>query len=283
MILSRIKTTIRCISLWGDGMGLNIGTAGLDNLMLGSQEVDKVMLGTTEVWTNNRWKELLFIVKRDKSAILTMDAATLTQVRQYANNAKNPSSSYEYEDIAGTVKKLICGLFSRTSGDNGLCVLDPDTGAVLSFDEDVIRTYSSIYSVGGTSQYFWSGYDGTTAKETAYDVNTYASVKSTSSRTAVKGGDGCGNFGYASIDGSGDYPLLLKYDMSQSTMVIALRGQSPDKSFTLGCMGGTATRLFLVLNSSIYTIDPETLAYAYKASTPSDFYGSSDGNVTGMK
>ena len=264
-------------------MGLNIGTAELDNLMLGSQEVDKVMLGTAEVWTNNRWKELLFIVKRDKSAILTMDAATLTQVRQYANNAKNPSTSYEYEDIAGTVKKLICGFFSRTSGDNGLCVLDPDTGAVLSFAEDVIRTYSSIYSVGGTSQYFWSGYDGTTAKETAYDVNTYAAVKSTSSRTSnVRGGDGCGSFGFASRDTGSDVNLL-KYDMSGSALVIASQGQSPDTSFTLGCMGGTATRLFLVLNSSIYTIDPETLAYAYKTGTPSDFYGSSDGNVTGMK
>lgn len=35
-------------------MALNIGTAGLDNLMLGSQQVDRVMLGTAEVWSSEK-------------------------------------------------------------------------------------------------------------------------------------------------------------------------------------------------------------------------------------
>ena len=35
-------------------MALNIGTTGLGNLMLGSQQVDRVMLGTAEVWSSEK-------------------------------------------------------------------------------------------------------------------------------------------------------------------------------------------------------------------------------------
>lgn len=272
-------------------MGLNIGTAGLDNLMLGNQEVDKIMLGTTEVWSNNKWATQVFY--SDESKIISLDQDTMAIIKQAANNAMTPAPySVKCYDISGSYKKLILGRWNGTSS-YGNYELNPDTlsvsSGIIQMEASVIASIRSVRgNFGGTLKYFWFMATNNARDEEAhvFDSQTYSHIVSDDSSSFYLAGepDGFLNNGYTirDLEDNDDttYHRMYKYEISTSGVTFLASAEDPNQSSLNGGVFGTSEKLFSGIGETYREHDPQSMTIIRMGTFPS---GIKVGYITGMK
>ena len=243
-------------------MGLNIGTAELDNLMLGNQQVDRVMLGTAEVWSNNPGKEKLY--HATTSALTKLDAATMTIVSTVANTTG-------YTNVACVQKKLLVGYFGSSGSNQGFYQLNQATLSVIGSIQPAAMEQYGPNSLGGASNYFFGSEDDTSGKPMIYDPETYAKIKGTTSQNSLnlQSASGQGDTGF--LCGDNDYDdgstrhAITVWDLSGDTVTLTKTQYYENglwvQSSTNGASPATETRLFMMIGSSYVQIDPSTLAW----------------------
>ena len=244
-------------------MGLNIGTAELDNLMLGNQQVDRVMLGTAEVWSNNPGKEKLY--HATTSALTKLDAATMSVI----SAASNPTG---YTDVACVQKKLLVGYFGSTGSNQGFYQLNQATLSVIGSIQPAAMKQYGPNSLGGSSNYFFGSEDDTSGKPMIYDPETYVKVKGTDSENTrnLQSASGQGDNGY--LCGDDDYDdgytrhAISVWDLSGDTVTRTKTQYYEDGLWVQDTINGaspaTETRLFMMIGSSYVRIDPATLLWS---------------------
>ena len=242
-----IKILTHCISLWGDGMGLNIGAAELDNLMLGIQEVDRVMLGTTEVWSNNPYRKYLYAYADSESDITNVIE---TETSTVILSSTAPGRAYRAQsDFIGTKDRMHA--FFGPSANTEVYNVDRET---LVFSEASYNKPSAVVS-GGTRDHVFFMFS--TQRCVQLDPATFTQTgENTPTQERVLEGGGTNDAFFVSR-----YPSEYLAKIDADSIVLLNSVVPKDSGYTAYDLAGTAQQLFVlqVGGPEIVELDTDTL------------------------
>lgn len=229
------------ITLWGEGMGLNIGASPADNVMLASQQVDKVMLGASLVWEAIKGDRLMGWRKAASASVEIAEinpdtGAVITVIGTIPSIVPDTGT-----DFGGTRKRAFCTL--KRSGDSGYGVgeMSLKNAAVLRFVPDVYTTNTGA-GIGGNADILmtsrWS------QPLTERNPDTLAVTRTGSGQAYVERFDGVGETPGALAVSSDEESGYGGYKKISFSGLSAAGGSSGSSMRDMTSFGGTASRYF---------------------------------------